>query len=335
VRSAEGCRLCAKGAKMVLFVTGLCDKRCFYCPLSEKRSKKDVIYANERPVYSDEDVLDEALKMSALGTGITGGEPLIVLDRTIYYIKLLKREFGDNHHIHLYTTHFVNQKIADELSFSGLDEIRFHVLDKPIKYKEGVSYLKDAGISVGVEMPLVPLPYMERLISEIIECLDIDFLNLNELEFSETNYDQMKKRNVETENGISAKKSIKLANEILDKYKRTIPINFCTAAFKDGIQLRRRLIRTAKNTAKKYESITEDGTIVKGVIEGDIEGIEDLLEGFSFEKVEGKIYMSAYILKKIASKFADKNVTAYISEVYPTWDALEVEREYIKGYFEE
>ena len=45
--------------------------------------------------------------------------------------------------------------------------------------------------------------------------------------------------------------------------------------------------------------------------------------------------MNAYLLKRVASLFADKNVTAYISEVYPTWDALEVEREYIAGYIEE
>jgi hypothetical protein len=335
MRSAKGCRLCAKGAKMVLFVTGLCDRDCFYCPLSEKRSKKDVIYANERPVYSDKDVLDEVIKMSALGTGITGGEPLIVLDRTLYYIRFLKREFGERHHIHLYTTRVIDKKIADGLSSGGLDEIRFHVLDKPIKYKDGISYLKNAGISVGVEMPLVPLPYMEQRIGEVIECLDIDFLNLNELEFSETNYEQMQKMQIETDNGISAKKSTELAYRIMDKYKRKIPINFCTAAFKDGIQLRRRLIRTAKNTAKSYESITEDGTIVRGVIEGDIKDIENTLEGLPFEEVDGKIYMNAYLLKRVASLFADKNVTAYISEVYPTWDALEVEREYITGYIEE
>lgn len=104
---------------------------------------------------------------------------------------------------------------------------------------------------------------------------------------------------------------------------------------KDGIQLRRRLIRTAKNIVKSYESITEDGTIVRGVIEGDIKDIKDIIGGLPFEEVDGKIYMSAYLLRRVASLFADKNVIAYISEVYPTWDALEVEREYIKDYFED
>ena len=41
--------------------------------------------------------------MSALGTGITGGEPLMKLDLMLHYIRLLKETFGEEHHIHLYT----------------------------------------------------------------------------------------------------------------------------------------------------------------------------------------------------------------------------------------
>ena len=46
----KGCRYCEQGRKMVLLVTGLCRYACFYCPLSEKKSGKDVVYANEKKV---------------------------------------------------------------------------------------------------------------------------------------------------------------------------------------------------------------------------------------------------------------------------------------------
>ena len=84
------CAQCSQGRKMVLFVTGLCRFRCFYCPVSPTRNQKDVVYANEREVHSDADLLDEARAIGAAGTGITGGDPLGVVDRVEHYVRLLK-----------------------------------------------------------------------------------------------------------------------------------------------------------------------------------------------------------------------------------------------------
>ena len=76
----QGCILCHQGAKMVLFVTGHCPRSCWYCPLSSDRKDRDVVYANDRRIETPDQIIKEAETMSALGTGITGGEPLLVLD---------------------------------------------------------------------------------------------------------------------------------------------------------------------------------------------------------------------------------------------------------------
>ncbi|MFB6108007.1 MAG: radical SAM protein, partial [Haloplanus sp.] len=124
---SKGCEQCAEGGKMVLFVYGYCDQRdCFYCPLGENRKNVETVYANERVVESDEDVLAEAHRMDALGTSITGGEPQEALDRTCHYLSLLKDEFGEDHHTHLYTGITGGRENMRRLSEAGLDEIRFH-----------------------------------------------------------------------------------------------------------------------------------------------------------------------------------------------------------------
>ena len=123
---SEGCRLCQEGAKMVLFVTGLCPKSCFYCPLSDERRGKDLVFANERSIKNDEDLLKEAELMNALGTGITGGEPLLKIERVLHYIRILKASFGKEHHIHLYTSLAPDRQVLEKLADAGLDEIRLH-----------------------------------------------------------------------------------------------------------------------------------------------------------------------------------------------------------------
>ena len=122
---AKGCVLCYQGAKMVLFVTGRCRRACWYCPLSEERKGNDVIFANEHRIETPEQAVEIAERMSALGTGVTGGEPLLCLDRVAQYCKALKDHFGPEHQIHLYTAQAPAK--ADLEKLKGIvDEIRLH-----------------------------------------------------------------------------------------------------------------------------------------------------------------------------------------------------------------
>ncbi|MGC9514943.1 radical SAM protein, partial [Methanocrinis sp.] len=123
---SPGCRICRQGASLVLFVTGVCERDCFYCPLSEERRGKDVVYANERRAGSDSEIIEEAHAIGALGTGITGGEPLLKMEFVLRSIRSLKREFGEDHHIHLYTGARPGPSSLRALAEAGLDEIRFH-----------------------------------------------------------------------------------------------------------------------------------------------------------------------------------------------------------------
>ena len=57
---AKGCQQCVKGQKLVLFVTGICPRKCYYCPISDKKYQHDVVYANEKPVKNIHQIIEEA-----------------------------------------------------------------------------------------------------------------------------------------------------------------------------------------------------------------------------------------------------------------------------------
>ena len=333
---AEGCEHCMNGSKMVLFVTGRCGTGCFYCPVSNEKKGRDVIYANEQLVSKIDDIVAEALSMDATGSGITGGDPLMNMDRTIKMIRMLKERFGKEHHIHLYTSTIDIEKVR-ELEAAGLDEIRFHPSVDHWNYvaKTGIGDIISATkMDVGIEVPAIPdmSAELETLIADVIG-LGVDFININELEFSESNWNMMSERKYGLKDELSSavSGSEELAKLIVKKFPKA-KIHYCSSSFKDSVQLRKRLMRMAERIAKEYDVVTEDGTLMKGLIYADdLAGAVDLLRNeyevpdeLMFLDTERKrIEIASWIVEEIG---AELPYECYIVEEYPTADRLEVER---------
>jgi pyruvate formate-lyase activating enzyme-like uncharacterized protein len=335
----EGCKYCGEGSKLVLLVTGLCKTSCFYCPLSEKKIGADVVYANEKKVGDDRDIIDEAMSIEAEGAGITGGDPLVVIDRTLKCIELLKDEFGEDFHIHLYTASTAKGNIK-RLADTGLDELRLHPPPgmwrkmKGSRFEGAVREALKTQMDVGLEIPL--LPDETRDVEELLGWADevgIDFVNLNELEFSETNFMKLKKLGYVVKDDISSGvKGCDAAAKRLLSLDLDLAIHYCTASFKDGVQLRNRLARRAKNVAKEHEVITKDATLIKGVIECAEPGKtrRSLMRRFSIpaklivvDEEKNRVEVAPWILEEIANQI---DCDCFIVEEYPTSDRLEVER---------
>ena len=324
-------------------MTGRCDKRCFYCPLSSEKRGKDVFYANERRIHNEGQAIEEAALMDAHGTGITGGDPLFEVDRTAESIKALKRRFGKKHHIHLYTTQTDPLRIR-KVAKAGLDEIRFH---PPISqwarlaktsYARAVALSKRLGMRVGLELPVIP--GREKDLVAAIKFADdagLDFVNLNELEFSETNWKSLRTLGFDVKNDVSAgvRGSEDIALDLL-RLRTDIPLHYCSASFKDGVQLRRRIMRRAKNVRKPHEVLTKDGTLIKGIIETDDLSMTAacILKKFDIpgeliwsNPRKKRLEIAPWVLEEIAGELG---MPAYLVEEYPTADALEVERTPLK-----
>ncbi|MDQ1253433.1 MAG: uncharacterized protein QG646_2600 [Euryarchaeota archaeon] len=339
---SKGCKLCQDGAKMVLFVTGLCPKNCFYCPLSDERRGKDLVFANEKSVENDADLLKEAELMDALGTGITGGEPLLKIDRVLHYLRLLKSTFGAEHHIHLYTSLAPDMQLLKKLADAGLDEIRLHPPGeswgnlKNSPYANTLQNAKKLGIEVGIEIP--SLEGAEK-VAVFAEETDV-FLNLNELEFSDNNSEALRKNGFFLESDISnaAAGSCKYAELAFSACKK---VHFCSSTYKDAVQLRKRLQRIAKNTAREFDEITEDGTLIYGIIEcQDRKLLEGILQDMEippelFEVKDEKIEIAWWILEEIKEEIFEELEPSYtrlsIIERYPFENGLVVETMFLNS----
>lgn len=268
-----GCRLCMNGMKLVYFVTGLCSRSCFYCPLSRERKGKDVTYADEVPVKSIEDVINEAKAIKAKGVGVTGGDPLLKTKRVIETLKTLKESFHDKLHVHLYTTTqpHVNNTTLSMLLEVGVDELRFHPkleTDDPLL---PVKLAVDMGFNVGIEIPALP-GFEDRTLRILDRArrLGATFIIINELEMTESNAAMLQIRGyrLKPDSASAVEGSWETAMTILKSIEEMgLNGHFCPAYIKDSAQFRNRLSRKAKSIVMPHETITRDPLLVKGVIE--------------------------------------------------------------------
>lgn len=346
----QGCKLCARGSKMVLFVTGLCDSSCYYCPLSSDRAGKDVVFADEMPVADVDDIIYELRTIEAEGAGLSGGDPLCDIDRTLGFIALLKAEAGKEFHLHLYTSKAdASPSDLEELRSAGLDEIRFHPQGDDWS---GIAHAIELGMAVGIEVPVIP-GNSEKLIdmAKKAEEMGVRFLNLNELESSETNFQQLMSRGMRLTSleQASIRGSEETAKEVIEwaaENLKRMTVHFCSARYKDAVQLRNRLERRLINVIREFEERDdEEPLIILGVIRAPhrqhltkehLAFLEhELLNTFevppnmmNVDQNRERIEIAPWILEEIADDL--KRVFAFgqeleigISIEYPTYDRLQ------------
>lgn len=275
-----------RGAKSVVFATGLCGVGCYYCPISQERKGNDVVYVNDVVVESSRDLVEEVAASMSEGVGITGGEPLLFLARVVEFIKLLKEVFGSGFHVHLYTSGFgLVERSLEELVSAGLDEVRVHVVSE--RSLEAVRLALGFPVDVVVENPAIPgdSEKLKKLVSEV-SSLGVRYVNLNELEVSELNFDSLALRGFRvSSSGRSAAGSREVALEVLDWVEErgiAVSVHYCPALYKDAYQYPRRLMRRAIATRRVFEEVI--GGLVKWVEADCLGGLEKLVPtGLAFK----------------------------------------------------
>ena len=343
---SDGCKMCVVGKKLVLFITGACPRKCWYCPVSDNKIQHDVIYANESNISDIDEAVNEAKLCNSKGMGITGGDPLTRINRVYDYIKAFKKEFGKKFHVHLYTSFdLVNDKNLEILYSAGLDEIRFHPdLNDDSKWNK-ILLVKKFDWDIGIEIPCIPDMVKETI--NVIEYFKdkVDFFNLNELEAADSSRNLVFDKGYRSKDFLSygIKGSEELAFFIMKRFNG-LNIHFCTSRLKNIEQLGNRIKLRAKNIKKQYDILTKGGSLIRGAIyinkpgskdrkNIDLEILKDKISSELkiniLEVDKNRILTSKTIAKKYKNYFKDMNLYPAIVEELATSDLFEIEIEFL------
>ncbi len=262
---SRGCTLCGQGLWSCLFINGLCNCACFYCP-----NVQDDISLPTTNMLTFQDARHYAEYIKSFGfkgVSISGGEPLMTFERSLAYLTAVKKHAGASVYTWLYTNGtLITEKKLEQLRDAGLDEIRFDIgaADYSLAFVE-----QAIGIipTVTIEIPAVPedkeiLKDQLRVISD----MGVKHLNLHQLRLTPFNFTNLSQRPYTFLHGeqVTVLESELCALEILLYARETnIPlgINYCSFHYKNSFQHSSARRRAAVLIKKGFEDITEKGFI--------------------------------------------------------------------------
>lgn len=277
---SPGCRLCGEGEWSCLFVNNVCNASCFYCP-----SKQDDVSIPTTSSVSFDDPYDYVAylkKFGFKGASISGGEPFMTFDKTLRFIRTIRKEMGDEIYIWMYT----NGILAEMEKFralreAGLNEVRFDL--SAIGYKMTPVH-EAAGIidNITVEIPAIPEDYdrVVRLLPDL-KSGGVNFLNLHQIRLTDFNHSKLQKRGYTFLHGPKPtvlESELTALKILLYAYKNMtgLPVNYCSYIYRYRFQGRASRIKQTRFFTNPREFITETGLIRNIAVKGKPEKMQEM-----------------------------------------------------------
>lgn len=262
---SPGCKICGEGKWSCLFVTNKCNANCFYCPAAQLND--EVPGTQGFDFGRAEDYAQYVKYFGFKGVAFSGGEPLLYFDRTLEYLKQVRKIASPDVYIWMYTNGIMADKDKmHQLADNGLDEIRFDIGADGYKL-EKIKLAKSVIPAITVEIPAVPEEY-EKIIRLLPEMADagVTNLNLHQLRLTEYNAARLLKHNYTY---IPAERPVVLESEIaalkILSYAREnslpIGINYCSFFFKNRFQKAGFRKQIALAMGVLSENITQNGYV--------------------------------------------------------------------------
>ncbi len=262
---SPGCRCCGEGTWSCLFINNICNAHCMYCPTEQSQTDEPTTNSLRFPQYRE--YIDYLNRFGFKGASISGGEPLLTFDRTLLFLTEIKKRFGDNIYLWLYTNGILLdiEKII-RLKYTGLDEIRFNL--GAVNYKPDQVKLAAGKIPhLTVEIPVVPdEPDTLKAMMIRLADLGVEFLNLHQLRCTPYNSSKLLERNYTFLHGkkVTVMDSELAALELLKfglEKELPLAVNYCSFVYKNRFQSLAPRRRFGQSMLKPYEDMTDSGYI--------------------------------------------------------------------------
>jgi len=281
---SPGCRSCTEGTWSCLFINGICNASCFYCP--SPQNSKDQPMTNTLVFEKASDYVSYVEEFGFRGVSISGGEPLLTFDRTLEYLKTVRASFPEMH-LWMYS----NGKLATveklrQLSAAGLNEIRFDIS----AFDYGLTAVEMAsGIIETVTVEIPAIPEDQDLLQNLLPVMahrGVHHLNLHQIRCTPHNRDNLVARGYTfiRGQGLTVLESEITALEILDyaeRQKLPLPVNYCSFPYKNRYQAAAWRKHLAPHILGSYESPTGTGYIRALYIHAPIEALEFFMSSLS------------------------------------------------------
>ncbi len=260
-----GCEICGAGSWSCLFVNGICNCNCFYCPAIQ--NQVDIPTTSSVQFERPEDYIQYLKKFDFRGISLSGGEPLMTFDKTLSFLQAIREAFGREKYIWLYT----NGALLDEeklkaLEACSLDEIRFDLGARDYKLDKirlAIGHIRN----VTVEIPAVPeeLERLKALCKELEE-MGVNYLNLHQMRLTPHNFKNLITRKYTFLHGnkVTVLESELTALRLMlycIKEGIDLPVNYCSFVYKNRYQNAAARRRLAPGIMEAEESMTESGFI--------------------------------------------------------------------------
>ncbi len=262
---SKGCQICAEGKWSCLFINNICNATCEFCPTQQDN---DEIPATQGCSFNTpEEFADYINFFKFKGVSISGGEPLKTFEKTVNYIKAVRKYCDKDIYVWLYTNGILGTpEIFKTLNEIGVDEVRFNLGASNYNInliKNAKPYIKN----ITVEIPAIPEDYdkLTTLLPQLIE-EGVTNLNLHQLRLTPYNISKLASKPYTFTHGapptvveseITALKVLKFVSE----NQLLIGVNYCNYHYKNNFQKAGFRKHISSKFINNHSEITELGFI--------------------------------------------------------------------------